>query len=109
LREKSARFFESLGLKHVDDHSSGESIGYSAFTSNGFDGKRHYAALDYTFGSNVTFWTETLANKLIMDGSDVNGVLCTDEKTRRERSVFATKEVLVCAGAFMSPKLLMLR
>ena len=56
--------------------------------------------------SNLTVWTDSSALKILFKGTRAVGV-----KIRRGdnvQDIHASKEVVLCAGAFMSPKLLML-
>lgn len=109
MRDKCARVLDSVGLNYIDDYNSGNEIGYSAFITNAVDGKRYFAGNSYTFGSNIATWTETVAARLMIKDGQANGVLCSDQKTKAEMMALAAKEVIVSAGAFMTPKLLLLR
>ena len=55
---------------------------------------------------NLSVWTDTAVLRILFEGTRAVGV-----QVRREgqvQEVMATQEIILCAGAFMSPKLLML-
>jgi choline dehydrogenase-like flavoprotein len=55
---------------------------------------------------NLSVFTDTLARKIVFEGKRAVGVACSHEGITR--TLRANREVLLCAGAFESPKLLML-
>jgi choline dehydrogenase len=74
------------------------------------DGRRHSAADAYIVPvmnrPNLTLLTGTEATRLVIEGKRVTGVeFIKDGQTQQAR---ADKEVIAAAGAFLSPKLLML-
>ncbi|GLB02681.1 hypothetical protein AtubIFM57258_006140 [Aspergillus tubingensis] len=109
LREKSRRFHELLGRKQVDDMNSGQQLGYSEAFSSTYAGLRSFAS-SYPLGSNVTVWTNSTVERLIMTGKTVEGaVVARSAGDQIERvHVRARKEVILSAGAYGSPKILLL-
>jgi len=85
-----------------------EGIGYYQVTQK--DGKRHSAATAFLTPNlkrtNLTVITNALVQKLIIENKQTKGV-CFKLKGKSQQ-IFANKEVLLSAGAFNSPQLLML-
>ncbi|XRM42183.1 hypothetical protein ABZX51_005413 [Aspergillus tubingensis] len=109
LREKSRRFHELLGRKQVDDMNSGQQLGYSEAFSSTYAGLRSFAS-SYTLGRNVSVWTNSTVERLMMTGKTVEGaVVARSVGDQIERvHVKARKEVILSAGAYGSPKILLL-
>ncbi|RAK93372.1 glucose dehydrogenase [Aspergillus costaricaensis CBS 115574] len=109
LREKSRRFHELLGRKQVDDMNSGQQLGCSEAFSSTYAGLRSFAS-SYPLGSNVTVWTNSTVERLIMTGKTVKGaVVARSVGDQIERvHVRARMEVILSAGAYGSPKILLL-
>lgn len=74
------------------------------------DGKRCSASVGYLYPAlerpNLTLETGAMATRLLMDGTRVNGVEYVQNGSTH--NAIAEGEVIVSAGAFASPKLLML-
>src|SRR5688572_28508689 len=100
----------SAGLSHREDLNDfdGERIGYFPATME--HGRRVSAArafLTPIIGRpNLTVLTDTVVSHVVFDGTRAIGVACIANGTRREFR--AAREVLVCAGALQSPKILQL-
>ncbi|HET9332916.1 MAG TPA: GMC family oxidoreductase N-terminal domain-containing protein [Gemmatimonadota bacterium] len=100
----------SAGLPYRVDLSAadGEGIGYFPATIE--NGRRVSAArafLTPIIGRpNLTVLTDTVVGKVIFVGARATGVECVTDGTSRE--FHAGNEVIVCAGALQSPKILQL-
>ena len=104
--------YESIGVKWNPDKDSGDMLGYCEASANTYDGKRQWAANNYQLQSNVTIWTDTLAEKIVFEGKRAVGVQISraeSGKTPEVMTVMARKEILVCSGVQGSAKLLLLR
>lgn len=57
---------------------------------------------------NLTLWTHTQVNRLIMFGNSVTGIECSRKRLwgRRAQRVYARYETILCAGAINSPAIL---
>ncbi|OJJ68314.1 hypothetical protein ASPBRDRAFT_134278 [Aspergillus brasiliensis CBS 101740] len=109
LREKTRRFHELLSRKRVDDINSGQQLGYSEAFSSCYAGLRSFAS-NYPLGRNVTLWTKSNVERLIMAGSTAEGVVVArrvGDRIERVR-VRALQEVILSAGPQGSPKILLL-
>jgi choline dehydrogenase len=74
------------------------------------DGKRHSDAVAYLYPAlerpNLTLSTDSLVNRLLFDGKRCIGV--EYQQNGEVKTVHANREVIVCAGAIESPRLLLL-
>jgi choline dehydrogenase len=100
----------AMGLRRTDDlnEMDQERIGYFSATIK--SGRRVSASNAFLTSAmrrpNLTIATNTVATRLIFRGTRAIGVSCTTGNL--ERSFTASREVIVCAGALQSPKLLQL-
>lgn len=112
--------FESLGMKSKNDGSSGECFG-GFTTTNAIDsrpgkGERSHAGLAYlqpVLGeSNLVVETETLVEQVVFQTrshQESTPLTAIGVKYRKDGQKFfakATREVILCAGAFGSPQIL---
>jgi len=101
---------QQAGFQHNDDFNSEsqEGVGYYQVTQK--NGLRHSTAKGFLTPNltreNLTVITDTLVSKLIIENNVVKGV--SFKEKGKPRQLFANKEVLLSAGAFNSPQLLML-
>ncbi|KAF5007783.1 hypothetical protein FDECE_5907 [Fusarium decemcellulare] len=115
LREDMARFHEALGASLIPENNGGTTIGYTEVAQSSYNGERQFAAKDYTFGPNVTIWTESEVHHIDIESgraSSVTGISHQLGVGGEENAAFrvrANVEVILSAGALFSPKLLMLR
>lgn len=84
--------------------------GFGLYQVTQKDGMRHSVAASYLHPAlereNVTAVTHALVSHLTFEGKQCTG--CVYEKDGEQHTVRVTQEVVVCAGAFNSPQLLML-
>ncbi|KAK9482111.1 GMC oxidoreductase [Lipomyces starkeyi] len=87
------------------DLNSGNPIGIGIVPSSFAKGYRttSLSANLSTIPENLTIWTESKAIRVLFDGKRAIGVQLQDG-----RQVFATKEIILSAGAIDTPKLLLL-
>lgn len=99
-----------MGLTRTDDLNEldQERVGYFAATIK--SGRRMSASHAFLASArqrpNLTIATNTVATRLIFRGTRAVGVACTTGNL--ERTFASSREVIVCAGALQSPKLLQL-
>jgi len=96
-----------LGMTEIDNTRGEYGPGVSWVSLNEHDGLRYSTAMAYLFPlselpSNLMLQLETLATRILFDGTRAIGVE-TDQG-----SFFASREVIVSTGAIDTPKLLML-
>lgn len=110
-----ARFHEALGAKLIPENNAGSVIGYTEVAQSNYDGQRQFAAKAYPFGPNATVWAESEVHNIdIVErrASRITGIRYSGDGAGRMASEFrvsANVEIILCAGALFSPKLLMLR
>ena len=93
-----------------DDFNGAEQEGIGYYQATQKDGKRCSTARAYLVPAmdrpNLTVLTDTQVNKLLLDGDKAVGVQCmTPQQEMVDFS--ATKEVILSAGAFGSPQILL--
>ena len=101
-----------LGFKSINGFTSGSSIG-SAFLINTIDhetGKRASSESaflrPYLNRTNLVVYRNTLAERIIFNGTVATGVSVTPVNSSTSYTMFATKEIVLSAGTFQSPQLL---
>ena len=101
---------EELGWSRNDDSNGAAQEGFGTFQNTIRDGKRHSTAVGYLHPvmsrPNLTVWTETLATRVLFEGTRAVGVAYL--KDGSEQQVRAKKEVILSGGTINSPQLLML-
>lgn len=108
LTEAFIRAGEQMGLSRVPDlnHLRQEGVGYAPRTIR--RGRRMSAAAAFLKParkrSNLTVMTGVTVDRLLMDGLCVTGVAAVGDGSERR---FEGREVILCAGALMSPQILM--
>lgn len=99
-----------MGLTHKIDINDGDQVGVGFFPTTIRRGRRVSAASAFlapiTSRSNLTIATDTTVTKIIFEGSRASGVSCQSQGARQE--FHASREIILCAGALQSPKLLQL-
>ncbi|KPI45454.1 L-sorbose 1-dehydrogenase [Cyphellophora attinorum] len=101
--------FENIGHAMTMDPLSGEPTGaYNVLATAAANKERSHAAAAYLDSarnrSNLTVVCNAQVTKLIFSGNRATGVIYTQDGS--ENSVSASKEVILCCGAFESPALL---
>ena len=93
-----------------EDFNGGEQEGVGFYQTTQKDGKRCSTAKAYLVPalerSNLTVITEANVNKILIDNDKASGVEYTEEDGNI-KSIAASKEVLLCSGAFGSPQILL--
>ena len=106
LREPTLAAWSKLGHKFNPDGNNGYPLGISELVENWRDGKRQPAAQAYDL-TGVQILTNTPAARVIIkdssSGKVVTGVLLVDGRT-----ISAKKEVIISAGTYRTPQILML-
>jgi choline dehydrogenase len=98
------------GIAPTDDHNGPRQEGAGWFQLTQRNGRRCSTAVAYLHPAvargNVEVLTDTLATRIVFDGERAAGVEVLRNNTLE--TVRAEREVIVCAGAYHSPQLLLL-
>lgn len=107
------RFIEAgleLGLPANDDFNGEKQYGVGRYHANVFNGQRYGSSSAFLTpiknNPNLTIKTEALVEKVIIEDKQAVGVQFVHKGNRQQ--VRVSKEVIVSAGAFNSPQILML-
>lgn len=99
---------KELGVPETEDYNAGSYEGVRYLEQSAFNGRRVSTAVAYLRGANdrrnLTVWTKAQATRILFQGRRASGVQLVHEGT--PRTVTARGEVILCAGAIMSPHLL---
>lgn len=100
----------SAGIPTISDYNGAEQYGACVFQVTQKDGERCSAAKAYVTPNlsrpNLKVMTRAATRKVVLEGKRATGVLV--QVDGRETLISARKEVVLSAGAFGSPQLLML-
>jgi choline dehydrogenase len=100
-----------VGFQKNPDFNGATQEGVSLLQCTIKDAKRHSAAVAFLkpalHRKNLTVWTNTLTQRIVIEQNRATGVEVLS-KNNQTQIVKAAKEVILSAGAFASPQLLML-
>jgi choline dehydrogenase-like flavoprotein len=109
----SQAFIEALaataGVKQIDDYNGESQEGVAVCQQNAIGGLRYSSSigyLDHHGLSNLTVTTGALITRVVIDKGRATGVEVVTQEGRG--TIRATREVILCAGVYGSPQLLML-
>ena len=106
LREPVKAAFMKLGVRVVDE-SKGSNAGILEFTENWHHGSRQASSTAYDL-VGVEIMTETMVQRVICSTSDENQYVAVDVELDDGRMIRARKEIILSAGAYRTPQILML-
>lgn len=108
LRGPLRSAWEKIGAKYLPDANAGLQLGIAEMVENWRDGKRQMVKDAYKL-TGVRILTETLVQRVVIESrngeSTATGVQLADEEGT---IISASKEVIVSAGAYRTPQVLML-
>lgn len=104
--------FSQIGVKQIPDYNSGEHIGFVEIQGTIRNGERVSAAtafiLPFKSRRNLQIMKGSQVNKILFSGFKAIGVnVLTTNKYCENMKLYATKEVVISAGAINSPKILL--
>ncbi|KIW14343.1 hypothetical protein PV08_07125 [Exophiala spinifera] len=106
LREKMLEAWEALDNNHITDPHDDESCGIREMVENWDDGQRQIANCVFDL-SEVTVETSCMVQKIFLEGHPGN-LHATGVLTEDGRTFFALNEVILAAGAYRTPQIMML-
>jgi len=101
---------QALGVPVVDDYNGASQEGFSVFQQSVDKGLRYSSARGYLHGAvreNLSVQTDATVARIVIENGRATGVEAIDKRGVR-RVVRAAKEVVLSAGVFGSPQILML-
>ena len=112
LRALSCIRFRGSGVAFISDVNGGSQEGVSLVQSTTYKGKRCSAARAFIdpirADRRLTLKCNTVATRVLFDGHRVVSIEYIEEKGRSVEKACANNDVVLTAGAYTSPKLLML-
>lgn len=106
LRGPVREAWKSIGVKEIEDGNAGSPLGMSEFVENWRDGRRQPVSQVYDL-SGVQVMTSTMVARVIISSAN-NTATATGVELVDGRLFHAKNEVIISAGAYRSPQLLML-
>lgn len=106
LRDTVLEGWRGFGLDHISDANSGHPLGVAEMVENWRDGHRQPSnkAFDLT---GVTVMTDTVVRRILLE--DKNGkIAAVGVELPDQKRFLARKEVILSAGAYRTPQLLLL-
>ena len=100
---------DTLGVKVINDYNAADQEGLSTFQQSAAGGRRYSASRGYLHDRqlpSLSVVTQAHTTRLVLEGTRAVGVEVVGRKGRRV--IRAGKEVILSAGVFGSPQLLML-
>ncbi|CAL5874033.1 uncharacterized protein PFLUO_LOCUS8319 [Penicillium psychrofluorescens] len=109
LREPIRAAWERLGVKYTPDANAGSPEGLAELTENWRDGQRQIANEIYglSLQSSVSVLTDTTIRRVLLEEKNGKKV-ATGVETLDGQRFMASREVIVSAGAYRTPQVLML-
>lgn len=106
LRVMVKAAWEAIGLEQIPDANSGSPQGFAELTENRKNGKRQLATDAYPL-TGVKVLTDTLVKRVIVEQLHGRNVATGVELANGE-VIKAQKEIIISAGAYRTPQVLML-
>lgn len=107
LREAVRAAWAELGVQQIEDLNSGAPLGLSEFQENWLDGVRQPAAMAYSL-SGVNVLTNKMVEKVILDKRHGQNSVAVGVQLADGQQLLARKEVILAAGTYRTPQILML-
>ena len=110
LREPLRAAWENLGVEYIPDGNAGSPIGLAELTENWHNGKRQIASEAYQVfqKEGVTVLTETTVARVLIDESEDGRPVARGVEVIGGQKFLASKEVIISAGAYRTPQVLLL-
>lgn len=110
LREPLRKAWTRLGVKEIPDANAGSPSGLSELVEDWHDGKRQIAS--EVFGicerPEVTIMTDTMVQRVLIEENETGKKIAKGAQVLGGHIFHAAKEVIISAGAYRTPQVLML-
>ncbi|CBF75954.1 hypothetical protein AN3531.2 [Aspergillus nidulans FGSC A4] len=110
LREPLRRAWERLGVKEVLDANAGSPLGLGELVENWREGRRQITADVFNIleRPGITTLTETMVQKILIEKDQQGKKVAKGVQVVQGPVFLADREVIVSAGAYRTPQILML-
>ncbi|KAL5357225.1 hypothetical protein BJX96DRAFT_144088 [Aspergillus floccosus] len=110
LREPLRAAWEHLGVQYIPDGNAGSPVGLAELTENWRQGKRQIANEAYRVfeKEGITVLTETTVARVLIDRSEGGRPVARGVEVIGGQKFLASKEVIISAGAYRTPQILLL-
>lgn len=106
LRDMVKAAWEAVGLEQIPDANAGSPQGFADLTENRKNGKKQLATDAYPL-TGIKVMTEALVKRVVVEQVDGKNV-ATGVELASGAAITAKKEIIVSAGAYRTPQVLML-
>lgn len=107
LREQVKAAWISAGVRHIADANSGSPQGISELIENRRDGIRQIASDVYPL-DGVTVMLNTLVKRVLIENNQTGNKVATGVELANGMVIAAKREVILAAGAYRTPQVLLL-
>ncbi|KAI9933160.1 hypothetical protein MW887_007631 [Aspergillus wentii] len=109
LKEPVKNAWARLGVNHIEDGNAGSPMGLTELVENWRGGQRQLSSEAYGISSKpgISVLTETMVGRVLVEERD-GKIVATGVEVADGQKFFASKEVIVSAGAYRTPQILML-
>ena len=110
LGEAIRTAWERVGMHHIPDANGGNPMGIGELTENWRDGKRQIASEVYRLSEkqNVVVLANTMVSRVLIENREGKNVATGVQVVDGSRRYMATREVILTAGVYRTPQILML-
>ncbi|KAF7588777.1 hypothetical protein BBP40_005243 [Aspergillus hancockii] len=110
LREPLRKAWGRLGVEAIEDANAGAPLGLGELVENWRHGKRQIASEIFGLSerAGVTVLTEMMVQKILIEEDDSGKKVAKGVQVAGGQAFHALKEVIVSAGAYRTPQVLML-
>ncbi|KAF4635110.1 hypothetical protein G7Y89_g2998 [Cudoniella acicularis] len=110
LKEPLRAAWEKVGVHQIDDVNKGSPLGFGELVENWREGKRQLPSEAYGIAKHtgITVLTEAMVRRVIIEEQDSGKKVAVGAELADGKVFKAGKEVIISAGAYRTPQVLML-
>ncbi len=106
LRDQLRAAWAQAGVREIKDGNAGSPLGLSELVENWHQSQRQLSSQIYPLGG-VEVMTEELVKRVVLEERD-GKLIATSVELANGAFIFASKEIIISAGAYRTPQVLML-